>query len=376
MNRLIIITVAFLSVALNAIPAATQNLLNNPESVVFDSPRNRYLVSNWENQVDGSVVEIDSLGQQSLFADDLIACAGMQIIGDTLYVACTITGLKAYNLVTGEQILDMMFPNQVALNDITTDGQGNLYITDYYNGPGRIYKMRVADHSVEVLVDNIGYGTNGHIYDPTHHRLLVLSVGTRQILGVDLETLDVSTLAQHPALTATDGIAIDGAGTIYFTDWTTDAIWQYEQDFTGLTPFATNLNDPADLYFDAVNNLLAVANFSSHTVDFIPLEPTAVADDIQTLPVAPVLLQNYPNPFTTSSVIRFQLPTSQTVHLAVYNATGQLIKTLASGNRTSGQHAVTWDGTDSSGQPVSSGVYLYRLTVNGRQDTQRMVLSK
>jgi hypothetical protein len=65
--------------------AESQNLLSSPESVAFDSLRNRYLVSNYSN---GIIVAIDSQGNQSWFATDLTSAVGLHIVGDTLWAAC------------------------------------------------------------------------------------------------------------------------------------------------------------------------------------------------------------------------------------------------------------------------------------------------
>ena len=53
--------------------------------------------------------------------------------------------------------------------------------------------------------------------------------------------------------------------------------------------------------------------------------------------------------------------------------TGQLVRTLVRGVLTAGPHEVAWDGRDTLGRPVSSGVYLYRLT-NRREATVRRML--
>ncbi len=73
------------------------------------------------------------------------------------------------------------------------------------------------------------------------------------------------------------------------------------------------------------------------------------------------LMQNYPNPFNPSTTISFSLPEASNVTLAIYNLRGQLIRTLHSGALSAGHHRMVWDGRDSHGVKVASGVYLYRL---------------
>jgi hypothetical protein len=88
------------------------------------------------------------------------------------------------------------------------------------------------------------------------------------------------------------------------------------------------------------------------------------------------LLQNFPNPFNPSTSIRFQLASEGSARLAVYNLKGQLVRVLSDGPRSRGSHTVTWDGLDASGNPVSSGVYLYRLQAGGKVQSRRMLLLK
>jgi len=90
-----------------------------------------------------------------------------------------------------------------------------------------------------------------------------------------------------------------------------------------------------------------------------------------TLPSAYSLSQNYPNPFNPSTAISYQLPAAGHVSLKVFDLLGREIATLVHGNLSAGTHTVQWDA---SSQP--SGVYMYRLEVNGASQTKKMVLTK
>lgn len=95
------------------------------------------------------------------------------------------------------------------------------------------------------------------------------------------------------------------------------------------------------------------------------------------LPGAKITLsQNVPNPFNPQTSIRFTLPQNERVALAIYNANGQLVKTLVSGEKARGTYDITWDGHDSKGNSVSSGVYFYRLNAGKFSETKKMVLLK
>ncbi|GEM_PF-1809369 len=86
------------------------------------------------------------------------------------------------------------------------------------------------------------------------------------------------------------------------------------------------------------------------------------------------LEQNYPNPFNPSTVIRFQLPVSSQVELAIYNMTGQLVRKLVSGQMAAGSHSLVWDATDDSGVRVASGLYLYKLRAGSFTQVRKMSL--
>ena len=94
-----------------------------------------------------------------------------------------------------------------------------------------------------------------------------------------------------------------------------------------------------------------------------------------TIPDAVVqLLPNHPNPFNPSTTIPFIIPERTRVRLSVYDVAGRHVVTLVDDIRDAGVHSVQWDGLDSKGGPVASGVYVSRLYASGRQATRKMVL--
>ncbi|MCC7431090.1 S8 family serine peptidase [bacterium] len=89
------------------------------------------------------------------------------------------------------------------------------------------------------------------------------------------------------------------------------------------------------------------------------------------------LEQNFPNPFNPTTKISFSLPKATQVNISVFNTLGQLVKTLASQKLQAGNnHEVVWNGTDESGNAVSSGVYFYQLKTTDFTDTKKMILLK
>ena len=109
-------------------------------------------------------------------------------------------------------------------------------------------------------------------------------------------------------------------------------------------------------------------------VDVYGRETALMVEAETVLPESPILHQNYPNPFNPSTTIKFILPAETDWKLEIYNVTGQKIKSF-SGNGA-GSQAVFWNGTNNSGQKVSSGVYFYKLMASGVSNSRKMLLLK
>jgi len=100
------------------------------------------------------------------------------------------------------------------------------------------------------------------------------------------------------------------------------------------------------------------------------VETEIVVPDIQ------YLQPNYPNPFNPRTKIDFELPFTTNIDLGIYDLLGRRVVSLVNGKVAAGTNSVEWDGTDSFGNRVASGVYFYRLTAPGIAETRKMVLLK
>lgn len=107
------------------------------------------------------------------------------------------------------------------------------------------------------------------------------------------------------------------------------------------------------------------------------LLPTGIEDaPLHILPESFSLSQNYPNPFNPSTTIEFDLPTKSRVKLVIFNMLGQKVITLVDERMSAGHKAVTWNGRNSFGNQLSSGLYLYRLEADGFVQNKKMILLK
>jgi hypothetical protein len=91
-------------------------------------------------------------------------------------------------------------------------------------------------------------------------------------------------------------------------------------------------------------------------------------------PEASYLSQNYPNPFNPTTRIAFGLSAPAQVSLRVYDAAGRLVRVLVNEDRRAGIYEKAWNGCDSSGRAVSSGIYFCRLTAGTFERTNKMIL--
>lgn len=95
-----------------------------------------------------------------------------------------------------------------------------------------------------------------------------------------------------------------------------------------------------------------------------------------TPPTSFALSQNYPNPFNPETRIEFSLPQNSFVTIDIFDILGKRIRRLVREWLSAGYKVVTWDGRNDDNQPVSSGVYIYRIVAGGFTESKKMVLLK
>ncbi len=118
-------------------------------------------------------------------------------------------------------------------------------------------------------------------------------------------------------------------------------------------------------YSDSIMQADFTVGFSSSEPD--PEEPPQIPSSIE-------LMQNYPNPFNPSTSISYTISNNSMVQLNIFNINGQTISTLVNEQKDPGTYNIEWDGKNSSGTNVSSGIYLYRLTSGNIINTKKMIL--
>ncbi len=103
---------------------------------------------------------------------------------------------------------------------------------------------------------------------------------------------------------------------------------------------------------------------------------TAVHEINNKIPEDFILSQNYPNPFNPSTTIGYALPKQSNVRLKVYDILGKEVASLVDETQSAGTYKVQWKGLNNKGENLTSGIYLYKLSVDGKSFSRKMLFVK
>ena len=85
-------------------------------------------------------------------------------------------------------------------------------------------------------------------------------------------------------------------------------------------------------------------------------------------------IHNYPNPFNPITTLQYDLINDEFVNITIYDMLGNVINNLVQDNQNSGKNSVQWNATNNQGEPVSTGVYLYKIQAGNLVNTKKMIL--
>ncbi|MBI5868641.1 MAG: T9SS type A sorting domain-containing protein [candidate division Zixibacteria bacterium] len=140
----------------------------------------------------------------------------------------------------------------------------------------------------------------------------------------------------------------------------------------------TTSSDPAEVTRIVEKGALAIASD-----DESDQNPTSVIKSKGTAGHSPAtegavtkvsLCSNFPNPFNAGTSIRYAVTEQTTINVSVYNLLGQKVATIAEGSRSPGEYFAIWNAADGRGNPVSSGIYFYRVQSGSRTEVGKMML--
>jgi hypothetical protein len=126
------------------------------------------------------------------------------------------------------------------------------------------------------------------------------------------------------------------------------------------------------------SDLIAESFVDAGIDDFTILGTTGVSDAPESnSPVVRFALgASTPNPTAGTARIGFQVPVSTKVDIRVFDVAGRAVTTLANGTYEAGLHSVEWDGRDTAGHAVASGVYFYRMSADGYISTRSLIINR
>jgi len=148
---------------------------------------------------------------------------------------------------------------------------------------------------------------------------------------------------------------------------------------------ATNMYGQDPEYNDADNFNFTLSDFAGQTmlgddgrtIGAMRWWPVSAIGDINAQsPYSFDLNQNYPNPFNPTTTITYEVARSVHVKLSVYNVLGQELVRLIDGNKQPGRYEVSWNGRNSAGNLLSSGIYFFRIEADDFIKTKKMTLIK
>jgi hypothetical protein len=146
--------------------------------------------------------------------------------------------------------------------------------------------------------------------------------------------------------------------------WNDDAVW-----VTGFEPYLGDWFElrypPNHPYFpESMDLAFRLAN-----------EPSSGVPREDVTPEGFGLYQNVPNPFTSTTTIRYSLPAGGgRVRLEIYSVTGRLVSTLVSETQQGGVHSLEWSGRNDAGHELPAGIYFQRLMLDNQEISQKMLL--
>ncbi len=247
-------------------PIQSQNLLDGPESIIYDSLYQRYLASNYHS---GELIQIDRFGVQSVFVDNGLPNMGLAITGGAVYVGGE-TRITGYDLATGTEIMNILIPGGVNINDVAVDSSGYLYASDVF--AHKIWRVNLSDHTHTAYISQGIDSPNGIYFDAENNRLLMCSFRTRSpIEAVDLNTGVLSTVTTTNGSNY-DGLTQDVFRNYYVSDLSCNCIHRFDPDFSEEPEVVYSFGvGPTDITYNVHDNILIVPLMNSNAYQLIEM---------------------------------------------------------------------------------------------------------
>ena len=237
----------------------------------------------------------------------------------------------------------------------------------------------LLDDGNVLLVGGTSRDSNGNAIPENHCLLYNVQTSKWETVG------KIAAYRNSPGVFKLDANKIIILGGDDGNTWEIYSTEKYKSIYINPFPITLIINSNNTIQFKN-NNIFVAGGTEFTTTGFPVLSPskkcfqfditTAIEEKSTELIESFKLFQNYPNPFNPSTQINFSIIYSSKVSLKIYDILGREIKTLLNKKLNPGRYSITWDGTDNSGNKVTSGMYIYRIKANNFVKSEKMILMK
>ena len=162
---------------------------------------------------------------------------------------------------------------------------------------------------------------------------------------------------------------------VYALDWEDSSSYNYSELIQD-TSIVMELVDNMEYQWKvlAIDNDGYIVGSNNDTPNSLVVGTLSI--ESENIPSTFTLHQNYPNPFNPITTVRYELPEDSFTNITVYDMLGNVVNNLVNTNQSLGYKSIQWNATNNQGEPVSAGVYLYKIQAGDFVDTKKMILLK
>lgn len=279
--------------------------------------------------------------------------------------------LSIYDLLNNMQIILELIDDGRHLDNKVNDGIfGNILIGDFN-------EFRTDESIIDIQLDSIGINYS-ILYPPVNylpHTPNIIEPQNKSIVSSEMPeiTWEIDQKADGCELILLDktpAFGEDFQGIIWKKKYNSN----YTNFFTEKIPILL-LNDKEYTLIiwsytntKQINNEWSRGAYSIELSKFY-LDTTYKNEDL-------ILSQNFPNPFNSRTIIKYNLPQIGRISIKIFDVVGREINTLINQEQSMGGHSIFWNGKDDFGNNVASGVYFYNIKFNGQSITRKLILTR
>ena len=235
-----------------------------------------------------------------------------------------------------------------------------IYLTNSDSSGAQLYKIHSSDTEIplEQLTEEPAYLKLLGTYDNDLDNLLLASGRNVWVYEFDSGQLSFIDSSEGP---------------ISRQAWSMD---KSKVAFGGRRSFGSSSPPPTIKVYDFLNDTIVALSDTAEPLFWLGGQDLGIKNRPDVMPSNYFLSQNFPNPFNPITTLKYELPEDSFVDVTIYDMLGNVVNNLINTNQSSGYKSVQWDATNNQGEPVSAGVYIYKIQASDFVDTKKMILLK